>query len=156
MADVNKIDEATPYQKMRDVLTGLLNRCNEACGLTIGGTATKIKTAAAVDFTINGRIYTKAATDNITITAGAVQPISTFCKYLVSIIADGTVAVTKGNDGTTAALALVADLPADSAPLGWFQIATNGSTTFTAGTTSLAAAGITDTYADLSCIVTES
>ncbi len=157
MGDVNKNDEATPYQRMQDLLTSLLNRTFGACGLTIGGTATKIKTATAVSFCIDGVAYIKAATDNITITAGlATQPISTFCKYLVSIIADGTVVVTKGNDGTTAALALVPDMPADNAPLGYFQIATNGSTTFVPATTSLAAAGITDTYVDLSCRVTES
>jgi hypothetical protein len=156
MSDVNKIDEATPYQKMRDLLTGLLNRCFGICGLVIATTSTKIKTATAVDYTINGLNYQKAATDNITITAGAVQAISTFCKYLVSVDAAGTVTTTKGNDGTTAALALLSDLPANNAPLGYFQIATNGSTTFTAGTTALDAAGITDTYVDLGAIITES
>lgn len=155
MGDVNKITEAAVLQPMRDLLTSLLNRTMEACALAIGGTSTKIKTGAAVDFCINGKIYTKAATDNITITAGAVQAVSTFCKYLVSIIADGTVTVTKGDDATTAVLALLSDLPADSAPLGYFQIATDGSTTFTAGTTDLADGGLTDTYVDLSSIVTE-
>jgi len=153
---VTKISEATDYQKMRDLLAGLLNRCNEACGLAIASTASKIKTAAAADFVIDGKIYTKAATDNITVTAGAEQAVSTFCKYLVSIIADGTVTVTKGTDAATSALALLPALPASSAPLGYVEIETDASTTFTAGTTNFSAAGITDTYVDLSSVVTAS
>jgi len=156
MSDVNKITGASQHQKMRDILTSLLNRSFTAGGLTIGGTSTKIKIAVALKYCVNGLMYTKAITDNITITAGAEQAVSTFCKYLVSINAAGTVVVTKGNDGTTAALALLPDLPADSAPVGYFQVATNSSTTFTAGTTALDAAGITDTYQGLSSIVVES
>ncbi len=156
MAEVNKIDESTPYQKLQDLLTGLLNRCFGICGLIIASTATKIKTATAVDYTINGKNYQKAATDNITITAGAVQAISTFCKYLVSVDSSGTVTTTKGEDATTAVLALLPDLPADNAPIGYFQVETSGAGTFTAGTTSLAAAHVTDTYVDLGSIVTES
>ena len=110
----------------------------------------------ALKYCINGLMYTKAITDNITITAGAEQPISTFCKYLVSIIADGTVTVTKGNDAATAVLALLPDLPADSAPVGYFQVATSGAGTFIAGTTALDAAQVTDTYQDVSSIAVES
>lgn len=153
---VNKISEATPHQPLLDLLARLLNRCFVAAGLAIATTATKIKTVNAVDYCIDGKMYSKAATDNITITAGAVQAVSTFCKYLVSINAAGAVTVTKGTDAATSALALVPGLPADSAPLGYFEIETDGATTFTAGTTSLAAAGITDTYQDLSSVVTES
>lgn len=156
MGKVNKITEATSQQKMLDMLTNLLNRSTGLAGLIIGGTTTKIKTATALPFTINGLAYSKGATDNITIDAGAEQPISTFCKYLVSVIADGTVAVTKGNDAATAVLALLPDMPAISAPIGYFQVATNGSTTFTAGTTALDAGGITDTYVDLNCRANES
>jgi hypothetical protein len=124
--------------------------------LAEGTNANTIKTATAVDFCVNGVIYNKAATDNIAVDAGEEQAVSTFCKYLVSIIADGTVAVTKGNDAATAALALVPALPADSAPLGYFQIATDAATTFTAGSTDLGAAGITETFVDLSSVATES
>jgi hypothetical protein len=86
----------------------------------------------------------------------AVQAVSTFCKYLVSINAAGTVTVTKGTSAATSALALVPNLPANSAPLGYFEIETDASTTYTAGTTDNGAAGITDTYTDLSSVVTES
>jgi hypothetical protein len=156
MGDVNKITGAVVKQPLRDILTSLLNRSFTAAGLTIGGTSTKIKIAVALKYCVNGLMYSKAITDNIVITAGAEQPISTFCKYLVSIIADGTVTTTKGNDAATAVLALLPDLPADSAPVGYFQVATSAGGTFIAGTTALDAGQVTDTYQDVSSIVTES
>ena len=156
MGDVNKITEASEYQKMRDILTSLLNRSFAIAGLVIATTTTKIKTANAMAYCINGLAYSKAATDNITITAGAVQAVSTFCKYLVSVNAAGTVTTTKGEDAATAVLALLPDLPADNAPIGYFQVATSGAGTFTAGTTALDAAHVTDTYQDLSSIAVES
>lgn len=156
MSNIVKITEATYEQRLQDLLNGLLNRCFMKGGLTEGTNANTIKTVAAVDFCINGLMYTKGITDNIAITAGSVQAISTFCKYLVSIIADGTVTVTAGNVAATAALALLPDLPASSAPLGYFQIATDGSTTYTPGTTDNGAGGITDTYQDMSSMVKSS
>lgn len=127
----------------------LLNRTIQAPLLAEGTNSATIKTTNAVSFSINGVLYTKAATDNIAITAAAVQAVSTYCLYLVSIIADGTVTVTKGT-ASAADDAVLPALPADSAPLGYFKIATNGSTTYTAGTTDNGAGGITDTYVDLS------
>lgn len=156
MAKVTKIDETRQYQSLMDLLTGLLNRCFGLPGLIIASAVTKIKTATTVIYCINGRNYSKAATDNITITAGAVQAVSTFCKYLVSVNAAGAVTTTKGEDAATAALALVPELPDDNAPLGYFQVETSGAGTFTAGTTALDAAHVTDTYVDLSSVVTES
>lgn len=156
MAEVTKIDETRQYQSLQDILRGLLDRCFGAAGLAEGTNAATIQVAAAVDYCINGLIYTKAITDNIAITAGAVQAVSTFCKYLVSIDAAGAVVVTKGVDAATSALALVPELPANSAPLGYFEIETDAATTYTAGTTDNGAAGITDTYTDLSSVVTYS
>lgn len=153
---VFKVTEASQRQDMQDVLNGLLNRSFMKGGLAEGTNAATIKTVAAVDYCINGLMYSKAITDNIAITAGSVQAISTFCKYLVSIDAAGTVTTTAGNVAASAALALVPDLPASSAPLGYFQIATDGVTTYTPGTTDNGAAGITDTYQDMSSMVKSS
>ena len=155
MSDVNKITGASQHQKLRDLLTSLLNRSFTAAGLVIGTTTTKIKTAVALKYCINGLMYSKAATDNIVITACAEQALATFAKYLVSINAAGTVTTTKGADAATAVLALLPDLPAASAPVGYFQINTDGTTTFTAGTTDLTS-DATDTYQDVSSIATES
>lgn len=129
----------------------LLN-CNLGYPLLAEGTnAGTLKTTNATTFRIAGRNYTKAATDNIAMTAAAEQAAETYCLYLVSIIADGTVTVTKGTEVATDA-AVLPDLPADSAPLGFFKVVTAAATTFTSGTTDLSAAGITDSYGDLGCM----
>lgn len=152
-----KISIAADFQDMRDILNGLVNRCFGKAGLTEGTNANTIKTATAVAYSINGKAGSLGATDNLAMTACAVQPISTYCKYLVSVALDGsTVTTTKGNNAATAALALLPELPASSAPIGYFQILTDASTTFTSGTTDLSAAGITETYQDLSSMVTAS
>ncbi|MBZ0158400.1 MAG: hypothetical protein K8I29_19555 [Alphaproteobacteria bacterium] len=156
MSDVTKISDAAQHQPMRDVLKLILNRCFGAAGLAEGTNAATIKTANAVTYCINGKVYSKAGTDNIAITAAAAQSAETFCKYLVSINAGGTVTVTKGEEAATSAAALLPELPADSAPLGYFEIETAAATTYTAGTTDNGAAGITDTYVDLSSVVTTS
>lgn len=126
----------------------LLNRCVQACGLAEGTNANTIKTVNAVSFSINGQLYTKAATDNIAMTAAAQQAVSTYCLYLVSIDSAGAVTVTKGTSVATDTAVLPA-LPASSAPLGFFKVVTDGVTTFTSGTTDLGAAGLTVTFGDL-------
>lgn len=157
MATVKKISEAQTHQAMRDILDSLLTRCFGKAGLVEGTNAGTIKTANAVDYCINGVAGLFAATDNLAMTACAVQPISTYCKYLISTaLAGTTVTTTKGNHAATAALALLPELPASHAPIGYFQILTDGSTTFTSGTTDLGAAGLTETYVDLSTMITAS
>lgn len=149
-----KIDNLN-HQEIIDLLKGLLNRCFGKAGLIEGTNANTLKTATTVAYSINGVAGSFAATDNLAMTACAVQPVSTYCKYLVSTLIGGsTVTTTKGNNAATAALALVPELPANSAPLGYFQILTDATTTFTSGTTDLGAAGITETYVDLSSVVT--
>lgn len=152
---VDTINESTQYQKMRELLLQMLNMSFTKAGLTVGGTSTKIKIAVATMFCIDGLAYKKAITDNIVITAGIEQALATFCKYLVSINASGTVTTTQGNVAATAALALVPGLPADNAPIGYFQVETGGAITFTAGTTDLSG-DVTVTYVDMNSIVTES
>ena len=126
----------------------MINCALNACGLAEGTNAQTIQIAAAVHFAINGVIYDKAITDNITMTACAEQAISTYCMYLVTLNASGTLKITKGTELATDT-AVLPSRPANEAVIGAFKIATNGSTTFTSGTTDLGAAGITDTYYDL-------
>lgn len=117
-------------------------------GWAEGTNATTIKTVNAIDYCIDGVIFTKAATDNIAFTATAQQAVSTFCLYLFSIDSAGTVTVTKGTELGTDTAVLPAR-PASSAVIGAVKVATDGATTFTGGTTDLGAAGITDTYLNL-------
>ena len=126
----------------------LVNACYVSAGLAEGTNANTIQTASAITYMIGGQLYTKAATDNIAITAGAQQAISTYCLYLVTINAAGTVTTTKGTELGTDTAVLPAR-PASEAVIGAFKIATDGATTYTAGTTDNGAAGITDTYYNL-------
>ena len=131
--------------------------CQTKAGLAEGTNAATIKInatdPAGIHFAIDGIGYYKANTDNIAVTAHAAQAVSMTCLYLVQIDADGTVSTKKGNE------VLTADLPtgnscqwpfpdADRCPIGGYKVVTDGSTTFTNGTTDLGAAGVTDTYYD--------
>lgn len=121
--------------------------------LAEGTNATTIKTTAAVDYMINGLMYSKAATDNIAFTATASQADLTTCLYLVTINAAGTVTVTKGEEVTTATAQFVPwpTVPSDSAVLGAIKVATSGAV-FVGGTTDLGAGTVTDTYYNLCTI----
>lgn len=122
--------------------------CEDDAGLAEGTDPATIKTANAVDYVNAGVWKNKGATDNIAIPAGTTVPISSFCKFLVCLAADGTPSITQGNIASTAAAALLPEIPAGETPIGYFQIATNASATYVPGTTDNGAAGITDTYVD--------
>lgn len=108
---------------------------------------------AGVDFAINGLCYHKADTDNIALTAAPLQADLTKCLYLIQIDSAGVVSSKKGVEVLTAELdgqRAVLHWPepdANKCPLGAIKVQTSGAT-FTAGTTDLGAAGITDTYYD--------
>ncbi len=157
MAQENElITEASSFQAMRNVLKGLLNRTFDKPGLGGGATNTRVKIANTFTYCINGKLYTKAGVDNISLTSSVAQAIGKYCKYLVSLIADGTVALTKGTDATTQALSRIPDLPASSAPVGYVDIFAS-SATFTFGTDNLSdSANFTVAYQDLSSVVQES
>ena len=127
-----------------------------SAGLAEGTNANTYKINAAngagVDFAISGLCYHKADTDNIAMSAHAVQAVSTTCLYLVCLNSSGTASTIKGTAVLTADLTAgnkVLNWPTptdDLCPIGAIKVVTDGSTTFTAATTDLGAAGITDTY----------
>lgn len=118
-------------------------------GLVEGTNANTMEIVSAFDFCIAGIIYSKAAVDNIAMTAAVVQNVSTHCMYLVSLDSAGAVTVTKGAEAPVADDIFLPSTPAGDCPLGAFKIVTDASTTFTSGTTDLGASGITDTFWDL-------
>lgn len=129
--------------------------CFSSAGLAEGTNANTIKIAApngaGIDFAVDGYAYHKADTDNIAVTAHAVQAVSTKCLYLVQITSAGTVSTKKGTEvlttDVTNGIALHWPDPDDNnCPVGGYKVETDASTTFTNGTTDLGAAGITDTY----------
>lgn len=144
---------AAGFQDMIDVLKKINNRCHGKAGLAEGTTAATIKTANDVIFSIDGKAYQKLATDNITMSA-AIQGANKVCKFLVSVAASGTVTITKGSDAASSSLASLPAIPASSAPLGYFEVDTATSGTYTCGTTDLSGAGIDSVvYQDLSSVV---
>lgn len=126
----------------------LLNRALTAGGLAEGTNAATIKTANTVTYLADGVFKSKGATDNIAIPAGTTLADGEFCKFLVSLQADGTPVVTQGVPAASAALALLPAVPADEAPISYFQIETSGAT-YIPGTTDNGAGTVTDTYVDI-------
>lgn len=129
--------------------------CLTTAGLAEGTNAATIKInatdPAGIHFSIDGIAYYKTNTDNIAVTAHAVQAVSTSCLYLVQIDSGGTVSTKKGTAQLTADLGanLALQWPTpdeDKCPIGGYKIALDASTTFTNGTTDNGAAGVTDTY----------
>lgn len=121
-------------------------QCFSTAGLAEGTAAGTFQIATAITYSIDGVRYAKAITDDIAFTAAAVQATDTNCIYLVCINAAGTVSTVKG---TAVAAASAASFPAPTAgtcPIGAIHVATASAATFTAGTTDLGAANVTDTY----------
>lgn len=126
-------------------------------GLTLGnaqlaeGTnAATIKTSAAIDYMIGELLYSKAATDNIALTACAVQAAGKTAIYSLFIDSAGNITTVKGTEQTTGSgepLTWAAQ-PANSSMIGAIKVV-NTTNPFTAGTTDLSAAGVTATYYNL-------
>jgi hypothetical protein len=131
--------------------------CLSKAGLAEGTNANTIQIAApngaGVDFCIGGVLYHKADTNNIAMTACAVQADLTTCLYTISLDSGGNATVTKGNEVLTAQLGdgnSACTWPAPSvagAVIGGIKVVTSGAT-FTSGTTDLGAGTVTDTYFD--------
>ena len=121
------------------------NRCLSNATLA-KGTTTTISTAA-IDFEIDGLVYTKAAASNFAPTACAAQAAGTTCMYLVTVVSGGTVTVTKGTEQVTGSgnPLFWPAIPASSAVIAAFKIAT-ATNPFTSGTTAHDASGVTATY----------
>ena len=136
--------------------------------------AATVKTTTALLYTVNGVMYTKAIlsaqaitpthTQNGAVSGGSyVQPVSTTVYYTLSANAAGTIAVTQGtfagqdlslmNAGASVrGDGSVPDAPDLYTPFGVIKVVTNASTTFTAGTTALDAAGLTVSYFDVAVL----
>ena len=145
-----------------------------AAGLAIGTTKSKIKTANNVTYTIDGRFYTKTATDNIAISytgptvyqasSGGVQAVTgnftgavggSSRIYLIGLDASGNVSILPGKianttDVTAGRVALeFPDAQIGICPIGALRIDLTASTAFVVGTTLLDATGVTATFIDL-------
>lgn len=69
------------------------NVCLQAAGLASGTTPAKVKTANAIGYTINGRTYNKAATDDLFTLAGTVMAAGEVQAIFLLLDASGTASV---------------------------------------------------------------
>jgi len=132
--------------------TGALSKAGLAEGTNTATIKTNAPNGAGTDYVIKGIAYHKADTDNIAMTALAVQADLTTCAYLVQIDSSGTVSMKKGTEVTSTTLGVtnVVQVPAPddaNCPLGHIKVVLSGGT-FTCGTTDLSATGVTATYVD--------
>ena len=147
---------ATGLADIQDAtLRALLANCNYSnAGLAIGTTKSKVKTANAIDYTIDGIFYSKAATDDLFVhTDVTVQAVGTTKLYALCLDASGNASIIAGPvtqtvDGITYTLKAgqLPPIPATKCLVGVLKIVTDATHTFTPATTLNDAAGITATY----------
>lgn len=123
-----------------------------AAGLAEGTNANTYKTVNTLTFTSNGVFKSKGATDNIAMTSGiGTVPPSSAALYAVWIDGSGTFSNTRGPVVASGEPCPVPTANAANLTLvGLIKVTTDGSTTFTPGSTDLGAAGVTDVYYDCS------
>ena len=120
-----------------------------AAGVAEGTNANTFKTTNTLTYTSNGVFKSKAATDNLTFTAGTALGNSQACLFGVWITSGGTISTTQGPivaagdpcpvpSQTTAGTTLV----------GLIKVTTSSAATFTPGSTDLSASGVTGAYFD--------
>jgi hypothetical protein len=129
-----------------------LSGCFSSPGLTIGTTTSAYRIVNTTPYAINGKLYSRAALDNIAFTSwsGSLTNLSVgqACALLVLLNSAGTARVAQGpivDAGTPCPLPTV---PNDYAVIGAIKIVAN-TAAFTFGTTALNATGIATTYVNL-------
>ena len=130
--------------------------CLSKAGLHKGTTSTidiAAPNGAGVDFCIAGKLYHKADTDTIAVSACTIQPALYSCLYLVLLDTGGNLTVVKGDQVLTADIGIVSltwpVVTALTCPIGAFRIDNASGYTFTAGTTAIGTTGVTATFYDL-------
>lgn len=137
-------------QNLRNILGTM---CFSKGGAAIGTTKSKVKLAAAVNYSIGGKMYTKAITDDLWTLSGTTIPLLGTGRWLLCLNAAGTASVIQGT-----ASAYPASVPVDSngaptvCPIAEVKVVCAGSATFVPGTTLLDATNVTATFTDLSLV----
>lgn len=133
-----------------------------AAGVATATVTSQVKIVNTLTFLINGKFFSKAATDNFWTLSGTTVAISSWQKYLLLIDASGVMSIQEGLQSNVSAAAvgwtnvtslsawapLLSVLNAGKAIVGVLTVATSSAATFVPGTTLLGAAGITATYQD--------
>lgn len=151
------VDEVTDAQ-LRSVLG---DRKYSAC--TYAGTGSpSVTITGVINFSIGGRMFTKASTTTASFSDLRPQKPGTTKAYLIGINASGVCTIVNGLElpalvtniggavtGQGPVGPHIPPLPEGYAPVAAFTVTTGDATTFTPGTTNLNAAGVTTTFYDL-------
>ena len=163
----DSLERASMWQGNAGTLYGL-NSVYAAPGCATATVTSQVKTTASAQYTVGGRIFTKAATDNFWTLSGTTVAVSSWQKYLLCVDDAGVASVVEGTQSTVSAAGvtwgnvsaaakafpqnpwapLITVLSASRCIFGVLTVATNASTQFVPGTTLLGAAGITATFID--------
>ena len=137
-------------------LVGLLNANLTKGGLTSSGAVATAKTTATINYRIGGKLYSMAASTNLTFAPTAAQTVPSYCLYLFSLNSSGKLTVTKGPESSASAGAALPAGPANQAPIGSVLVYAS-STAFTMGTSTMGTAVISaPTWYDLSTAISGS
>lgn len=122
------------------------NVCLQSAALATGTTAAKVKTVNAIGYTIGGRTYNKAATDDLFTLAGTALAAGQVCAIWLYLDSSGTASVSQSaiksaSTSTSTTSRYVAGAfdwpnPTDKAVVGAVVITATGA--FTPGSTSTA------------------
>lgn len=138
-----------------------LTRCHTGGTLAVKATSDPdFKTTTTINYSIGGTLYIKTSAATIDASgagitsAGEVQAAGTYAAYLFTLTSAGAWDIIKGDDASTAALALAAlpEIPASECAVGLAVIA-NTTNPFTLGTTNTDATGVTVTCYDIADVV---
>ncbi|GAB6037122.1 hypothetical protein JCM15519_16810 [Fundidesulfovibrio butyratiphilus] len=154
------LGQFSPYSsKLANVLTCLMNRTLASGGLAIKAAASAVvKTAAAISYSINGKLYSFAAGD-VALTSVAASTVAAGNARVFFLFLDsaGDFSIVASDEVAVASLASVAVMPEYDCdtlvPFGAIKVSNGTASTFTPGTTALDTASLTVAYVNLSGIV---
>lgn len=163
----NKITASLADIEKADFVINMSNRSYSKGALAIHGTNLfDALTAAAVTYSINGILYTKAAMASVgaATLGGANGALDETCAaatmtpqlpgfdaaYLLLLDAAGTVKATQGASVATGGVVQVPGCPPLYAPFGLIKVRNASGSNFVFGTTVFNAAGVTTTFFDVS------
>jgi hypothetical protein len=162
----DSLERASLWQGNAGTIFGL-NCVYGAPAVATATVTSQVKTTAASQYSVGGRIFTKGATDNFWTLAGTTVALNSWQKYLLCVDDAGVATVVEGTQSTVSAAGvtwgnvspaakafnqnpwapLITVLSASRCIFGVLTVATTTGT-FIPGTTLLGAAGITATFID--------
>jgi hypothetical protein len=144
-----------------DLRQAIANRAYSKGGIAIDATPADVETTAAVVYSINGVMYSLAIqaaidvstlgvlTEKGAVTAMTAQANNTDRIYLLVLNTSAAIKVIQGAAVAAGALCYCPGVPPNHCAFAAVKVANASGSAFTFGTTSLATAGVTDTYFDL-------